>query len=190
MIVKILSRLTLCLSLLPGIVLAQDPESPQVNWAFSAFLGTGWYKVDNNRSIFILRVPPRQTVQTSSLSFEGKRKIGIEILYPVSIGYHNVDELPGFLDPENFGTASFTPGVQLEIPITESWKLRPTVSLGYGREFNSNSKAWIYQVGLKSRYQVITQNRLDWGFLAGLSYSGANFNSGKSSDLTARSVRL
>ena len=33
-----------------------EPEK-QVHWATAAFFGTGWYQVDENRSVFIFRIP-------------------------------------------------------------------------------------------------------------------------------------
>ena len=64
----------------------QSREDParQVHWAMGAFFGTGWYKVDDNRSMYIFRIPPRQTLRESSIDEEGKRKLGIEIQYPLT----------------------------------------------------------------------------------------------------------
>ena len=45
---------------------ARDPEPiRQVHWAMGAFFGTGWYQVDDNRSVFVFRIPPRQTIRKS-----------------------------------------------------------------------------------------------------------------------------
>lgn len=165
-----------------------DFEPEPVHWAFSAFLGTGWYKIDEARTIFVLRMSPRQVVRESAFSIDGKRTIGVDILYPVSIGYHNVDELPGFIDPDNFSTTSFTPGVELEIPVTERWYLRPYVNLGYGAEFGTESRAWIYRAGLKSRYQLDTRGDWTWGLIAGLEYAGFKPNSGQSNGLTTATL--
>jgi hypothetical protein len=49
----------------------QVPQPPNTHWAFSAFFGTGWYDISDNRSVFIFRIPPRQTLQESS--FEQNR---------------------------------------------------------------------------------------------------------------------
>ena len=40
-------------------------------------------------------------------------KLGIEIHYPLSFGLHNMNEVPDFIDFDNYGTVTFTPGVQL-----------------------------------------------------------------------------
>jgi len=148
----------------------EDPER-QVHWAMGAFFGTGWYRVDDNRSMFIFRIPPRHTLRESSIGEKGKRKLGIEIHYPVTFGLHNLDQLPDFIDFDNFATVSFTPGVQLEIPLTEKWHLRPYAHFGWGTETSSSESAWIYYGGIKSRYRL-GGGRVKWSLLNGLYYAG------------------
>ena len=58
-----------------------EPEK-QVHWAMAAFFGTGWYQVAENRTMYIFRIPPRQTVRDSGWHEDGKRKLGVEIQYP------------------------------------------------------------------------------------------------------------
>ena len=53
---------------------ARDDPAKQVHWAMGAFFGTGWYQVDDNRSVFVFRIPPRQTLRESSFDENGKRK--------------------------------------------------------------------------------------------------------------------
>ena len=73
--------LVLVLGGMPSIVLADNEAAKQVHWAMGSFFGTGWYTVDENRSVFIFRIPPRQTVRESSFDEYGKRKLGVEIQY-------------------------------------------------------------------------------------------------------------
>ena len=148
----------------------EDPER-QVHWAMGAFFGTGWYRVDDNRSMFIFRIPPRQTLRESSIDEKGKRKLGIEIHYPVTFGLHNLDQLPDFVDFDNFATVSFTPGIELEIPLTEKWYLRTSAHFGWGKETSSSESAWIYYGGIKSRYRL-GDGRVKWSLLNGLYYAG------------------
>ena len=159
--------------LLAQAVELRAPEDPagQVHWAMGAFFGTGWYRVDDNRSMFIFRIPPRQTLRESSIDEKGKRKLGIEIHYPVTFGLHNLDQLPDFVDFDNFATVSFTPGIQFEIPLTEKWYLRPYAHFGWGRETSSSESAWIYYGGIKSRYRL-GDGRVKWSLLNGLYYAG------------------
>lgn len=151
--------------------IAQDPVR-QVHWAMGAFFGTGWYQVGGNRSVFVFRVPPRQTVRQSGIDESGKRTIGVEILYPLTFGLHNLDELPDFIDYDNFVTISFTPGVQLEIPINNQWALRPYAHIGAGYEKESGDWASIWYGGLKSRYLLGDNDRLRWSLLNSINYAG------------------
>jgi hypothetical protein len=38
-------------------------EFQPVHWAFSSLFGTGWYQIDGNREVYVLRVSPRQYVR-------------------------------------------------------------------------------------------------------------------------------
>ena len=152
---------------------AQDPEPVrQIHWAMGAFFGTGWYQVDENRSVFVFRVPPRQTVRTAGFDENGKRKLGVEIQYPLSFGLHNFDDIPDFIDFENYGTVTFTPGVQVEVPINNRWSLRPYAHIGVGYEIESGKWAGIWYGGLKSRYLLGERNRFRWSLINAVYYAG------------------
>jgi hypothetical protein len=166
----------LLLVLCPCALRAQTAEPPpnpeeQVHWAVGAFFGTGWYKVDDNRSVFVLRIQPRQALRDASLDADGQRKPGIEIVYPLSIGLSKLDDIPDFIEFDNYATLSFTPGVQVEVPINPAWSLRPFVNLGLGWEIESQEGAVIGYGGLKSRYRF-RDGRLRWSLLNGVYYAG------------------
>lgn len=170
--------LTILLIFLPvQAVLAQatlqdaDPVR-QVHWSMGAFFGTGWYQVDNNRSVFVFRIPPRQTIRTAGFDESGKRQVGVEIQYPLSFGLHNLDDVPDFIDFDNYGTISFTPGVQVEIPINRKWSLRPYAHIGAGYERESGEWASIWYGGLKSRYLLGDSERMRWSLLNAVYYAG------------------
>lgn len=148
-----------------------EEPAKQVHWATGAFFGTGWYRVSENRSVFIFRIPPRQTVRESSIDADGKRQVGIELQYPVSVGLHNLDEIPDFIDFDNYGTLTFTPGIQVEIPVTQKWYLRPYVHVGYGIESTTSDSAWIYYGGVKSRYKL-SDGRVQLSLLNGAYFAG------------------
>lgn len=143
----------------------------QVHWAVGAFFGTGWYRVDDNRSVYVLRIPPRQTLSRASLDEDGNRQLGIEIQYPVSLGLNKLDEIPDFVEFDNYSTISFTPGVQVEVPINRRWSLRPYAYLGYGWESETQEGAMIWYGGVKSRY-LFSDSRYRWSLLNGLYYAG------------------
>lgn len=149
---------------------AKDPER-QVHWALGAYFGTGWYRVDENRSVFIFRVPPRQTVRESELEEDGTRTLGIEIEYPLSFGLHQLKDIPDFIDLGNYATISFTPGVQVEIPVSQRWYLRPYAHLGAGYETTTSEWAGIWYGGLKSRYRL-SEGPQRWSLLNAVYYAG------------------
>jgi hypothetical protein len=130
-----------------------QPEE-QVHWALSALFGTGWYKVDNNRSVFALRIPPKQTLRQSSLAADGTRQFGVEIHYPVTLGVSSLEEVPDFIDFDNYATISFVPGVEFEVPVSERLTLRPYLHLGYGWETESSEGAVIGYGGVRGRYHL------------------------------------
>jgi len=175
-----LLTLVLLLFAVSAEVLAEDADDParQVHWAMGAFFGTGWYRVDDNRSVYIFRVPPSQTLRESAFSADGQRTLGLEIQYPLSLGLQKLDDVYDFIDFDNYNTVSFTPGVQVEIPVTSKWYLRPYVNLGWGTEVKSGDSAWIYYGGLKSRYQL-GGNESTWSLLNAINYAGYNPDYGK-----------
>ena len=152
---------------------AREPDPVrQVHWAMGAFFGTGWYQVDDNRSVFVFRIPPRQTIRKAGWDEQGKRKLGVEIAYPLSFGLHNMDDIPDFIDFDNYGTVTFTPGVQVEIPVNRKWSLRPYAHIGAGYERQTSEWAGIWYGGLKSRYLLGDSDRLRWSLLNAVYYAG------------------
>jgi hypothetical protein len=150
---------------------AGSEPAKQVHWAVGAFFGTGWYQVDKNRSVYILRIPPRQRVREAGFDEEGNRRLGIEIQYPLALGLNRLDDIPDFIDFDNYATVSFTPGVQVEIPIDRRWSLRPFAHFGYGWESETEEGALIWYGGIKSRYRF-HDDRYRWAFLSGVYYAG------------------
>jgi hypothetical protein len=167
--------LVLCLACLPPAVWAQSIQykpAEQVHWAAAAFFGTGWYKVDNNRKAFIFRIPPRQILRESGWDGEGKRLVGIEILYPLTLGLHKLDDAPDFIQFDNYGSFSFTPGVQVEVPVSDSWYLRPYAHLGVGYEKESGEWARVGYGGVRSRYLLGESEGFSWSLLNAISFAG------------------
>ncbi|MDX2417923.1 MAG: hypothetical protein QNK19_10735, partial [Xanthomonadales bacterium] len=158
-----------------------------VHWAYSSFFGTGWYQVEDTRSVFVVRVPIRQTLRTSSLTESGSRKLGVEIRYPVTVGLHDIEDLGGIIENDNFATASLTPGVELEIPINPRWYLRTLAHVGWGSDLRNDDSAWIYYAGIKSRY-TFPARKYQWSLLAGLFYAGYTPDEGRSDHLAVAQV--
>jgi len=174
-------QLTLLLAV-PEYLQAEEPEFEPIHWAFSSFFGTGWYQVHDNRSVFVLRMTPRQTIRESGISESGEGEFGITIKYPLTLGLHGIDEFSEIIQSDNFGTISFTPGIELEIPINQRWYLRPFANVGWGTEFDSSNSVWIYYAGVKSRYTFPGQ-KFDWSLLSSIYYAGYTPDTGRSDRL-------
>jgi len=160
-----------------------------VHWAYSSFFGTGWYDVDDARSVFVIKTPFRQTVRASSLDESGARQVGIELRYPLTLGMHQIEDLGGIINNDNFGTASFTPGIELEVPVNPRWYLRTLAHVGWGTDFKNDDSAWIYYAGIKSRY-TFPANKYQWSLLNSLYYAGYSPDRGRSDHLAVAQVGL
>jgi hypothetical protein len=191
--------MNLCVSLffmgIPGItraeiagVLSEDFEP--VHWAYSSFFGTGWYQIEGTRSVFALQVPFRQTLRHSSITKEKDRKIGIEIKYPLTVGLHDVEDLGGIIENDNFGTITFAPGVELEVPVSERWYLRPVAHIGWGRELEEGESAWVFYGGIKSRYIFPSNNQYEWSLLNSIYFAGYKPDKGRSDHLAVATIGL
>ncbi|HKX57233.1 MAG TPA: hypothetical protein VJN01_14070, partial [Xanthomonadales bacterium] len=174
--------LLLCALLSSQPLLAQEQNPSGMHWAFSAFFGSGWYEISDSESVFIIRAPLSQAWRESSFT-DGQRKPGIEFHYPLTFGLHNVNSFDDFTDVDNFGSVAFTPGLEVEIPVTEKWYLRPVVHVGWGTETDGGESAWIYYGGIKSRYTPGV-GKLDWSLLNALYRAGYNDDAGDSGSIT------
>ena len=135
---------------------AQDGDGDYVHWAYSAFFGTGWYKIADGDTAFAMSYGPRWRLREAGSSEDGQRQLGIELRLLVSGSVHELDfeDIPGIVDAENVSALSAVPGIEVEIPINERWSLKPVAHLGWGSELGGGDSAWIYWAGLKSRYEL------------------------------------
>ena len=158
-----------CLFLSFTEVRAQDISASRVHWAYSSYFGTGWYQVDGDRDVYVLRMTPRKELRESDLADDGKRTIGIELKFPITAGLEvfTLNDIPGTLDPDNLASLSVTPGIDITVPLNERWTLRPFASIGYGALLNGSESAWTYWAGVKSRYAFQSGN-LNWALINSL----------------------
>lgn len=153
-----------------------------VNWALASVLGTGWYDIDAGRNAFIVHVPYRQVLRSSKPGPPGQRETGVFINWHGSLGLLDVNIDPGIINPGNFGTASFTPGVELEIPLAPRWYLRPYANFGWGTTLGDGPSAWVYYAGVKSRYWLDEARR--WALHNGVGFAGFDPDDGPSGGLS------
>jgi hypothetical protein len=159
----------------------QPRERDSVHWAMSSFLGTGWYRIDDSLSVFVVRMPPRQVLRESWYNDGDDRGIGVEIKYTTSLGVFAFDTAPNTLDWDDFGIFSFTPGVELEVPVTRDFYLRPFAHFGWGADSEDASSAWIWFGGIKTRYRL-PQSRNNLAIIGNVYYGGFDASDGKGDD--------
>lgn len=174
---------TLILWLAMPAARAQDPDDSTVHWAYASYFGTGLYALKNDLSVFAIRASPRWSWGEPGLEDDGTMDIGIEFRLPItfSLQKFNLDDLGPIFDIDNFATLSVTPGIELELPVTERWSLKPLVYAGWGTELDGPESAWIYWAGVKSRYRL-GSGKLDWALVNSIEYIGYTPNEGSSND--------
>jgi len=172
-----------CLLLVVADCCAQDTSSSSVHWAYSSYFGSGWYQVNDDRDVFVLRTTPRWELREADIAEDGSRTIGIELKFPITAGLDRlqIDDIPGTANPDNLASLSVTPGVDITIPVGERWALRPFASIGWGSLLNGGESAWTYWAGVKSRY-TFQNGKLDWALLNSITYVGYTPSDGAAED--------
>src|SRR5262252_7426090 len=125
-------------------------EATLINWWYSATFGTGFYKIG----------PAVATVIRMPFSYRGQSmepgSIGINLLAPVTVAaYHlNLHELNTFNLHEDVAAASVLPGAEVEIPMSERWRLKPFAQAGMGTQHTDPKLvAYMYTGGVRSLYR-------------------------------------
>ncbi|MEE4173748.1 MAG: hypothetical protein V2I57_05805 [Xanthomonadales bacterium] len=160
----------------------ESGEGQDIHWAYSSFLGTGYYRVSGDRDVYILDMPFNWDWRAPGTGENGWRDVGIQFDFPLTVGVHRLDFFGGTLDPENFGTLSFTPGVDLRYALSERWTLRGYAHAGGGLDLSEDERALIWDVGLRARYGF-PAGRVDWGALAEVFHAGYNPDTGPAGSL-------
>ena len=162
---------------------AQETPPSSVPWAYGAYFGTGWYRVEGDRDIYVIRYTPRWEYREADISADGTRTIGIEFRFPITFGLDNFsyDDLVGSADLDNLTSLSVTPGIDVTIPVTEKWLLRPFAAVGWGSSFNNSESVLTYWGGVKSRYSF-QHGKLNWALLNSVTYVGHKPSTGPSDD--------
>ncbi|MCP4000787.1 MAG: hypothetical protein GY727_07745 [Gammaproteobacteria bacterium] len=130
-----------------------DTQAQQIegtaNFAYGIFTGTGRYKV-RDRTLYAVRVP---------LFFNGKvanyetKEIGYRILAPVSFGitnYNKFNDLPD-LDINDLSTITLAPGLEVIVPLTTNWDIKPFAQGGFGWDTQSSANSLLWGVGSRTR---------------------------------------
>jgi hypothetical protein len=177
------SLLLLSLLLMLNAARSQDLVEPTIHWAYASYFGTGWYKINDQRSAFILQTAPRWNYSEAGFDEDGNREIGYTFRVPVTIGLSNLDfeDIPGIVDPGNVVSLSVKFGVDADIPVTDRFSIRPNADFGYGAILDESIYAWTYRAEIRSKYSF-EFGKLDWALLGALGYVGYTPNEGSSDD--------
>ena len=170
---------------------AQELDANSIHWAYSAYFGSGWYQVEGEQDVYVLRMTPRWTTREYAIDDFGNRDMGVKIKAPITAGLNTFDfeDLPGTVELENLASLSITPGVDLEIPITKRWLLRPFASLGWGTLLDGSESSWTYWGGIKSRY-AFQSGKLGWALLNSVGFVGYSPSNGPSEAFWPLSIGL
>ncbi len=180
-------RIWLALALsISGAAHAQaQADAPQaIHWAYSTFFGTGAYETSSGAEATVVSVRPGRRFRTAALDDTGKRTVGIRLRVPVAVGVHDFEDTSSgaALDFHSVGTLSVTPGVEIDIPLTARWSLKPLVYGGWGTELHGDASAWIYWAGVKSRLRFGSPD-FEWALVNTLTYVGYSADGGERSSL-------
>lgn len=153
---RLLAAAAFATALLAAPALAQSPQQrfadvpPErmVDWYYASTFGTGAYRIAD-RTVFVARVPLSYTLRPA----DGDQW-GIRLKLPVSVGLYDVSSAFHDILAQNYGTLSILPGVELERRIDPRWTVKPTVSLGHGQDVANGIGATIWEVGVRSTYDL------------------------------------
>jgi len=140
------SFLLLCLLCKPAFSAEDGSIFGATNFAFSNYLGTGFYTTSNH-NVFVIQFPFDHTIIERTDSEAGWR-----LNLPVTIGFINfdnlkIDDLP---DLNDVTTLTFVPGIEYQYPMSLDWTIIPFFDYGFARDFNHTSNVLITGIGIKS----------------------------------------
>ena len=159
--------------------LGQTADEAPIHWGFAPFLGTGLYRAGDVEEIYALSAKPGWRWREASLAAGRERRLGMRFRLTLTASVHSLDD--GFRF-DDVSTLSAVPGVEIEIPMTERWRLKPLVHLGYGTRLRDSDSASIYWTGIRSAY-AFEPGRLRWQIVNSLTAVGYSPNDSSSERL-------
>jgi len=138
-----------------------DLEDYNLSYIYAAVMGSGTYKIDGRRI----------TQLQAKFSWTQKEMTSTDVGYswvaPVGIGYDTVTD-NDWLDTifsENLVTMSVMPGVIAQIPLNDTWTLKPLGNLGAARDFTSEETIVMGVLGLRAlgKWYLSDTEELRWG---------------------------
>ena len=156
------------------------------NWYYAATFGTGVYTA-GDRTVAVLQLPLSYTLREPE-----EDRWGLRITLPVSVGFYDY-QFDDILDeglPNAFSTLSFVPGLEMEKQITARWRLKPYISAGAGWELDGAGYAWIYDVGLRSRFLIGEDQGVELALVNRLAVAGYDAHDGSRQPLGYLAIGL
>jgi len=140
---------------------AQDVgDRGAANYVYSVFTGTGKYEVDD-RTIYVVRMPLTLNWRKAD---HVEMKPGFRMLLPVAVGvsqFENILDIPGFT-LDDLQTMTVVPGVEVDIPLTRNWALKPFAQAGWGWDLKDSRNSFVWGLGARTRAQL--GERGEWLF--------------------------
>jgi hypothetical protein len=143
-----------------SLLYVTDTRAQQIdgtsNFAYGVFTGTGRYKV-RDRTLYVVRVP--LFFDAKAANYETK-EVGYRILAPFSLGftdYDDFDDLPD-LDINDLHTITVAPGLEVIVPLTSNWDIKPFTQGGFGWDTQSSANSMLWSVGSRTRASFFDKN--------------------------------
>jgi len=152
-------RLALALLALTAVVAvgidparAQDegsaaPEADPFNFAFSHYMGSGYYNV-GGRQTLIFAFIPKYTIRKPE-----EHRFGMTLRFGFSIGFFDtrIEDLLDLGIPSRASTLAIVPGIEFPVLINKKWVLTPLLDVGVTWNSSVDGVVGMGAVGIHSR---------------------------------------
>lgn len=129
-----------------------DNPDPTIHWAYASFFGSGWYRLTDNQSAFILSTAPEWDSREVDLITDlPAARLTASVPVTVGIADLSLDDVPSALNPDNFLAGSIGLATDLDISLGERWSLRPHAQLSVGSQLSDPNTTLTYRVDLRAR---------------------------------------
>jgi len=141
-------------------------EQQEFNYAFATQVGSGIYAIAG-RTLQVYRLPLSYAFRDSE-----DQRAGWRLTFPMTFGFYSFDQedVPNSGLSENVATLSLVPGVEILVPVSAHWVLKPFAEAGYVWDRGGDADAAIYSAGLRSRFDF-TGGGFDMVLGTGLNYA-------------------
>jgi hypothetical protein len=187
--------LPLCILTLTAITTSLKAEEEGsfgvTNFAFSSYLGTGFYST-SGQDVFVIQLP--FSFQIRQMTDE---EAGWKLRLPLTIGIINLDgtfdgigldstpRTDALPELDDVTTLTFLPGIEYQYPVTPDWNVRPFFDYGFARDFNYTNNILIIGTGISSYYDFYEDDTRKFTLINKFIYAReGSKNSGENTDYT------